>query len=555
MSGIVSKIIGNAVVEEVKERLDDKTHVYAKEKLKIYKANGVFQGNYEDEIWTITNGQKYIYLDFKRIKKDIESVCAQNKVSVQMFIEHLKDFMILILGKYELNKVRNDLYSIIRYTINSNMGNKKDSSFDMKSIRIYVDFISMVEYYPQEYIEFCKQVLRGIKAHEKASRRVSGKIAQPIPEFQSFFKFMDLVLEIPTLMHKKEELLYMYPLYLYWKITTIIPCRVTEFCITPLNCIRNNKNHYYLRLRKTKKKGNRGELGSITSYIIEKDYSLHEYEITKAVYDEIQWFIDSTRTFRQLSTSKKLLFSAELYEQFRFHEGGQKINTELAFTDEMLNKVMTDFYQLEVSKHFKIIERKSLLKKIDKTGISEIADDEIVRLNNNQTRHLSIMNLILRGANPVIAKEFAGHASIDMTENYYQHINDFVRVGTHYYYHLQKETKEDKMHNQITNPLIIYGANYQTKLKNGTCFSEQFANGCARDCEKCNGICQNCDYFEEDTSSDEELKTDFLAFKELLYDSDLESNIEEFNRTTLRLQHEIRNVADSYIRDLLEREV
>ena len=48
--------------------------------------------------------------------------------------------------------------------------------------------------------------------------------------------------------YKRQELYF--PLYLWWKITNIIPLRLVEFCIIPYDCIKESadgKNYIYLR--------------------------------------------------------------------------------------------------------------------------------------------------------------------------------------------------------------------------------------------------------------------------------------------------------------------
>lgn len=69
-------------------------------------------------------------------------------------------------------------------------------------------------------------------------------------DFYSYFRF-DHVLELywNSNLSEKEWLFY-FPIYLWWKLTAIIPTRPREYLLLPRDCIYRENNNYYIKMRK-----------------------------------------------------------------------------------------------------------------------------------------------------------------------------------------------------------------------------------------------------------------------------------------------------------------
>ena len=70
----------------------------------------------------------------------------------------------------------------------------------------------------------------------------------------------------------------------------MIPLRVTEFCLIPRQCLREENGVYYLSLRRTRLKRENGS----ARHTIRDDYEVCEYRVPLCLAHEIAWYISQT---------------------------------------------------------------------------------------------------------------------------------------------------------------------------------------------------------------------------------------------------------------------
>ena len=77
------------------------------------------------------------------------------------------------------------------------------------------------------------------------SYQLNTKKQRKLAQFQSYFLFNDILSDYWTKPLSDDERLFYYPLYLWWKITAVVPLRPREFLLTQRNCLTEKDGKYY----------------------------------------------------------------------------------------------------------------------------------------------------------------------------------------------------------------------------------------------------------------------------------------------------------------------
>jgi hypothetical protein len=296
-----------------------------------------------------------------------------------------------------------------------------------------------------------------------------GKVQRELAQYQSYFRFNDILAKFWCSASDDEKLLY-FPIYLWWNLTSILPLRPLEFTLTPRYCI----NDYFLTVRRTKQKG----LRLSSQYSIEKDYEKKSYKITSELIKEIKWYVDHTE--QEYYSDINTLFSKET--QFRLLEIKQK--TESHYSYQNLRECLRSFYKNVISKQYGF----EILRKGSSAYLME---NEIEAVTLGDTRHIAMISLIASGGNPVICKELAGHESIEMSAHYYSNIKNFLdvlsferyRMGPQYEFGSRLQVSEISNLTKITKG---YCTSSKVKASNfSDCISAVSFDGNMLDCESC----------------------------------------------------------------------
>ena len=273
-----------------------------------------------------------------------------------------------------------------------------------------------------------------------------------------------------------------------------MPLRVTEFCVTPLDCISTKDGRHYLTIRRSRLKGSSHRDPKIREYTLEKDYNLYTYEISKEIYDCILQYKRITESF---SHPYDTLFSVD--HLLSLGVGTLRTaNEKKTFSSLELNTLIRDFFEHVVCGmfHLTVVDEASLLRRSydEEDGIYEMEDDEIMIPQAKHTRHLAMINLIMRGCNPMLIKEFAGHDKIETSEHYYSNIVKTVRCSVKYYYDKAKAEADGKkikdvIYKQLFDPTSVVNdttGSEQIRVDGGKCGANY--NSCAAsgyDCSRC----------------------------------------------------------------------
>ncbi len=167
-----------------------------------------------------------------------------------------------------------------------------------------------------------------------------------------------------------------FPVWLWWKLTSILPMRPKEFALTPRDCIGGEKEARTLTVRRTRLKKHKGGI----TYRVEGDYKLFTYPIPDSLAEEILWYCAITQPGKE-----GLLFG----DGASFSYGSLRL---------LLQDMCTNWVQ---------------------TG-------DVGSLRLGDTRHLAMINLIISGSDPSACRALANHATISQSAWYFSNIKSLT---------------------------------------------------------------------------------------------------------------------------------
>lgn len=188
--------------------------------------------------------------------------------------------------------------------------------------------------------------------------------------------------------------LFFAPILLWWKITNIIPLRISEFCTTKRECISQNNGRYYIMLPREKRPAAKRRVQVIDTL-----------EITKEIFDLIDDYIQLTNPYGE---SKTLI----------------SYRTLLA-----LAKEQTGRWGKRNRSYFNRNNFKGLLKKFYKEVVYGEYQESIKReVRPNDTRHFAFCSLLMQGISPIEIARLGGHSTIETQYHYANHTEYFIDV-------------------------------------------------------------------------------------------------------------------------------
>lgn len=518
---------------------------------------GTVKGAYEDMTWVATNQKKNYHFRFAERQDELSEVCREAGADYGHVIRTIKAVIIMLFGMYNLEILR----SIVSYTINelcsSRFGKEVSPLGDSRHgacLAYYIDIISLFPEVSPEYIKECEKKLNAFRAGQR-ERRKESRHPCSLNEFSSSFK-LDYIMEDFPKHCTREEADYFAPLLLYWKITCVLPLRVTDFCVTPYECLRKDGGRFYLTVRRTRLKGKAFSFRKIHTYMISGDYDSDEYEIPQWLYEMIDDYRKKTQGYEH---PYELLFSVDYMLSFsRAHHTG---NREKVFSDRELNEMLQAFYLEVVTGQYgyTIVDEDVLLSRCldEETQSYEMYDKEIMYLKLKHTRHLAMINLVYRGCNPMMVWEFAGHVPDSVSSNYYGNVSKMARCAVKQLYDRHKYAAAGNTAGIVDgldfHPLSILkdeDAAFE-EVDGGRCYSKAFLSNSIRDCAKCGGTCSRCRHFlpegmPQTDQLEQKVDEEMEYIRKMFRNQKLEAALDEYAAALHELETDIRNLAGKY---------
>jgi len=260
-----------------------------------------------------------------------------------------------------------------------------------------------------------------------------------------------------------------FPIWLWWNLTSIIPMRITEFCILKKNCVYKVGDEYFIKIERIKS-GIGTQTFPVSNLVVD---NIKKY---KKLVDYKGDLLFDTGNLPVYNTNGKFLGIKNNEDEFN------------EFNRGMFAKLIKSFYEKIVALEYNLYS-------------SENGNDSIIkrRLRGGDTRHLAFINLKRQGFHPKEIAHIGGHLKLNSQEFYFRHLNQFVdleitkRLIDIDIKSLYGETNEfvindladmDFVNNHILKPVE---GDYKEKLELGYCTDSNM------DCKV--RSCLYCDYW------------------------------------------------------------
>ena len=549
------------IVSKVVTCLDDTIKQAALEKYDEYRKSGVCLSAYDDKIWALTNHRDKYYFTFSFQEVSLSGLFVKSHMSYDKFIDYLKVYVVLLIGRCSLDFLREFISFTIKETLSSEFYSKgvdiayKDNA---SLISYYYELVKLISPESVEYLE----VLTKAKINAVRTKKDSKNNDQPcmLAEFQSYFLFDECITKYwfnaPT-----ESKYFYFPLLLFWELTTILPLRVMEFCLTPFDCLSTKDGNYYITIRRTTLKGNNGSYRVIKHYYeIERDYKLYTYQINSKLYDLFNEYAHASSGFHR---NYNLLFSLDFMQKYNPSLHKRDYDEDSIFDVEALNKLLSAFYNNVLIKEYGL----SLVTETDLkeryVGMNDdsygILTGEIMKIQAKHTRHLAMINLVYNGCNPIIIKEFAGQADERISANYYGNVAKAARCITKILYDQSKgrDIQKKILSSYSRSPLSLFidESSEYVPLDIGKCYSDRFIKDDYSDCEKCGLECTSCEFFIPDRNADIRLNEDDIdeemrLISTIIKRDDIDLKLTEYQTKYHNFQQKLGRYIEQTRRDL-----
>ena len=219
--------------------------------------------------------------------------------------------------------------------------------------------------------------LEDVEAGPTVSTTPDNATRRTLPEIAPLLRFASWLEEYWKLADARTRV-WMFPVRLWWQLTSVLPLRPTEFILTPRDCIRGNPGAYTMDVMRTNLKKHTNQV----FYRVAGDYHKDTYQVPDSLAEDVLWFIDNTEPGPGASGERLL---------------GDGRTMGYAAMRELLRAVSE--------------------------GCAELGDASI---HLGDTRHLAMINLIISGGSPSVCRQLANHESIAQSSWYYTNIESIV---------------------------------------------------------------------------------------------------------------------------------
>lgn len=503
--------------------------VKAREQFKEHQDAGIIKNDsFDDEKWDITNQKGKSTLRFDRInpQKYVRTYQSIFGLSYENFILYFKTYLAGFVHHYIPNSLRG-LCLCITKVINTppeditfNFTAKLPQGYQVSK------FLQKLPFKEDSIINDIITVL--MMVHEERSVRKQ----RTLSEYDTYFLFNDIIDDYwRDDLPEKDFLLY-FPVYLWWKLTAILPMRPYDYLMTPHKCLKYVNNHYELTIRRTALKGT----FKIKEHKIDKDYKTYNYTITDDLATNILKYQKLTEKYPRNDT-KTLLNMYSYYDILNITPK----STSHFYSKYLFTNTLNIFY-------INIIMKKYHLSIVNKNDDSVLKPGTINLINPVDTRHIAIQNIMFSFNDLELAMALAGHEKIDITAHYATNIKKLTVCAVYSRYRKVTKHKVEytDIYDNFGNAMIpIFNRTHTLVEDGGFCYSDKYANGDYSDCMKIVGDnlsignCKYCQYYRKPENPN--------------YSDYESSHIEELNNSIRNLRTAIRaarNLKDNSQGDL-----
>jgi hypothetical protein len=465
-----------------------------------YVSQGVIlDGDLGDGCFLTSDELSHVRFSFQNIlEEDYQKNWADFfELPFNTFRLYLECSVIFLLGKRVLAALRSlvlDLKTLI--SMNSSSIHLKMDSLPFTHPHLVVDVLLSL---PVPDVNSAAR--DSIIATIEESAEVRRGVRRDLPDFKSILTF-GTVLDDFWANTTPDEKLFYFPVCLWWKITSILPSRPREYLVTPRDCIRLSADgEWYLTLRKNKLKGRSGQV----RYKISEDYYVRDYPVPAQLAALVNEYISLTACYASTELDTLLIPDPHYILNGR---SKNKQNRYYTYTNLrcalrlFLHNIVQEKYGITV-----VDERTPEAYPDEIDGIPITKGSTIRAPQLGDTRHISLVNMIAEGVQPLAAMELAAHVNPRQTFHYAANLDTYLRCATYRAYMDRKYASSPFTFNPAAVTMSFSENTPFTELDEGFCYSERFLNDSVEDCIRVYGPhselgwCQRCPYFRSKTPS------------------------------------------------------
>lgn len=373
--------------------------------LKYEKENVLIKGDYVDNLWVFEHHLDkgtFVYFDFNLINS-VDDNLPNNFVSI------VKCWIADLLTKYYPNSVKGYvkyLYDGLRQSNGFHINKvaeliqwiKNKPVVDNTREDIVICILNFLDYADLEINDSYVPKLLEYKKSLKITKKV--RTLPPSSEVLKFSYYLNdffgsIKFDRFDKQNKKIHQLYVLycPILIWWRLTNIIPLRVTEFCTITRQCLTTEGKEHYIQLPRIKDKYNSKRIQVVD-----------RINISTEMYELINDYIINTNVYGK---TKTLISYRSIAEASNTNKGYLKNEMDY-FSKGILYSLIDKFYKdVLIGKYNLAIETEHYLKP-------------------NDTRHLAFTSLMLQGISPVEIARLGGHRTISAQYHYQFHLEYWV---------------------------------------------------------------------------------------------------------------------------------
>ena len=323
--------------------------------------------SFDDDIWVLSDEKHRFKFSFKLSEETFSATVGKwIGCDYMVFVRTLRLFLLFLLGKFVLPTIKS-MFSICCSLAVTSCSDLKIPKEFRAVVTEFLSFLPGSSLEKDRFLEY----LDSPEPRDESSYR-----QRTLQNFSVYILFEEKLQQMWQSADDAQKF-HLFPVYVWWILTCILPLRPTEFLLMPENCLQDFNDRTLITVRRTRlKKGNRQVF-----YRIDKDYVLFTYRVPSVLAAVIQWYKTYTK-------------------------------------DMQHSRIGTLFVPEGNMTYLNYAAMRSLLR----ATLAEMGFDENA-IHLGDTRHISMISLILSGDTPSICKALANHETIFMSAHYYTNMS------------------------------------------------------------------------------------------------------------------------------------
>lgn len=386
--------------------------------------NTTYSGLFSDDVWCIEEKleQTYVYISFKELK---ELLVTKEFPFLDNAIKGFLAYKVIDCGVNNgktLQEYYRALFMFIKISnyfshdfLKRDVGDKIHQYFEElecdttkkgKNVSIILEYIFFLETILNIDDDVYKEYK--IRLDIQKNKYPPQNFSRILPKSKDILIFDYVINDYFNKSSNDNAKLLYTPLLIWWRLTNIIPMRISELAHNlSRDCILNENGKYYLKIKRVKMKLTGARLPVLNKIEVSEDIAILIKDYIKLTK---RFGVSKTLFSYKAYVSLKKELKAENYP-YRFQTAIMK-NDDNYFSLDIFSYLLTAFYDDVVERQYKV------------TDIEQ-------RISPNDTRHFAFFSLLLQGLSPIEIALLGGHTTLNAQSNYQSHVSYYIDLETY----------------------------------------------------------------------------------------------------------------------------